>query len=86
SNRIRFEDFEKDNLGTLDNIYQTLTIDGFEQAKPHFENYIAAQKSYKKNTYKISQEELNKILEKWGFALEDLGYQVPENLEVLPQE
>lgn len=79
---IRFEEFEKDNLFHIKEIYKKLKLETWDTAKPHFKEYIHAQKLYKKNTYKISRAELELLKQEWGFAMEKLNYSVPENLEI----
>lgn len=80
---IRFENLEVNPLAELEKIYQKLNLKDWEGAKPAFEAYLTSQKSYKKNTHKITQVELDRILNEWGFTMKKWGYEVPENLEVV---
>jgi hypothetical protein len=80
---IKFETFEQDPVHYLKEMYDFLGLDGFEEARPAFENYVNKQKHYKKNKYKISSRELDAVLKRWAFAMERFGYEVPENIEVI---
>lgn len=80
---LRFEDFEHNTLHELERIYGQLHIPGFEKAKPHFQQYINAQKSYKKNTYSLPRSTVDRITTRWKFAMDAWNYRLPENLEVI---
>ena len=85
SNRIfelKFEDFEKDPVCNLKEIYDFFGFEDFEKQQSNFERYLSSLKGYKKNKYTISKSELEKIEEKWGFTLKKWNYCLPENLEV----
>jgi len=80
---IKFEEFEKSPFEQISKIYKMLNISGFEEAKPHFENYIASQKSYKKNKYQMPKSKVDHILKHWQFAMDQWGYDIPENIEII---
>lgn len=80
---IKFEDFDQNNLVYLKDMYEKLGMNSWDTAMPYFKKYIEAQKSYKKNTYKITRGELNLLMKEWGFAMKNLHYSIPENLEVI---
>lgn len=79
---IKFEEFEQDNMQCMKEIYERFDLDSWEEARPMFQQYMLSQKQYKKNKYKISQEELEKLKKEWGFAMQKLNYEVPSNLEI----
>lgn len=79
---IRFESFEENPFKFLESIYQQLKIDGWAQAVPHFEQYLKDIGGYNKNTYRISRQELERLKHEWSFAFDELGYNVPDNLEI----
>ena len=80
---IRFESFEEEPIKYLEEIYEQLKIEDWEQAKPYFEEYLQGMGSYKKNVYRISEKELSRIKNDWAFAFDKLGYEVPEALEIV---
>lgn len=83
---IRFEDFEKDPLGHCQRIYSDLLEADFESAHTPFENYLAQQKSYVKNSYEISSVLLDKIYSEWGDYMNKWDYGVPDDLIVVPKQ
>ena len=80
---IKFEEFEQDNMLHMKEIYDQFSLESWEAAKPHFEDYVNAQKHYQKNSYKISRQELETVKNEWEFAMKELNYEIPDNLEVV---
>lgn len=78
---VSFEALEQSTLPVLENIYQSLSLPGFETAQAHFEQYAGKQKAYKKNRHAISQRELDAVSSRWGFEIVHRGYKIPD-LEV----
>jgi omega-hydroxy-beta-dihydromenaquinone-9 sulfotransferase len=81
---VRFEDLERQPLAELKRIYDELGLAGFAAAEPAFADYIAAQKSYQKNKLVLAPDDRARILERWGFAFEALGYATEEAVEREP--
>ncbi len=77
---VRFEDLERNPLDQLRAVYTDLTLPGFDTAKPHFEEHIASQKHYKKNAYRLDQQTVDKISNRWGRFIEQWDYELPEKL------
>ncbi|HEC95665.1 MAG TPA: sulfotransferase [Euryarchaeota archaeon] len=71
---IRYEEFVKKPVETLETVYTKLGIKGFEQAKPAFKRYVKAHENYKPYTYKIDEDVKKKIYSEWGFAFKEFGY------------
>ena len=80
---IRFESFEEEPLKYLQEIYRQLKMDDWTAATPYFEEYLKDIGSYKKNIYRISSQELERIKNEWSFAFDELGYEVPQDLEII---
>ena len=81
---IGFENFESDPMKHLESLYFKLKLPGFAEAEPFLKRYVDSMESYKKNKYyTISRSELNRILDKWDFAMQKWGYKVPENLKII---
>lgn len=74
---IRFEDLETRPIEEMARIYSALDIPKWDEAKPHMAAYSNAQKHYAKNTYTITEEDLRIVEDRWGFALEEWGYERP---------
>lgn len=73
---VRYEDFCKDPLMHLEKIYDQLQLDGFETARPRFEQYLDSQKNYKKNHFVINDRVRKKVNDKLGFYFDYYGYRI----------
>ncbi len=71
---IKFEDFEADAVGVTKQIYETLSLEGFEEALPAMEKYVGGKKGHKKNRYNYSPTTIETVERHWGRALTDWGY------------
>ena len=75
---IRYEEFVKEPVKWLEKIYSQLELEGFDEAKEHFEAYADSQKNYVKNNLNISQRLKNKINARLGFYFEHYGYKMED--------
>ncbi len=80
---IRFEDFDKNNLSFLKEVYDQLELSTWDDAELHIESYASKMQHYKKNTYRIAKVDLETVQKEWAFAMKEFGYEIPENLEVI---
>lgn len=71
---MKFEDFEQDAYAMTEDIYQKLSLPGFEAAKGDIEKYLGRKKGYKKNRYKYDDRTVKLVEENWGMALKEWGY------------
>lgn len=71
---ISMESFSKDMTGTLREIYQKLSISGFENALPYFEKYLAENKYIRDNSYNIDPETIDLVNRYVPDIVELLGY------------
>jgi hypothetical protein len=71
---VRFEDLERDPLGELARIYDTLALPGFGAAEPAFRSYVRSQQTYSKNRLILSPEDRARVEQHWAFAFAELGY------------
>lgn len=71
---VRYEDYIAQPLEETKRIYETLHLEGFQDAKPAFQTYIDGQKSMKRDRYALTKESKQKIDEMWGFAIREFGY------------
>lgn len=72
---VKFEDFEADALAKTEEIYRTLDIPGWEEAKAAIEQYVNSKKGYKKNKYAYKPETVKLVNDNWSKAIEDWGYE-----------
>jgi hypothetical protein len=75
---VRFEDVEADALGELRRVYAALGLEGFDEARPHFERYLDGQRDYQKNRLSLDPEEHRWVSERWRDVFETLDYPVQE--------
>ena len=73
---IRFEEFEKQPLAHIQNMYRHLSLPDFEQAEPIFKEYLDGLRDYQKNKRQLSPQEIKSLNEKWDFAFKAFGYEM----------
>jgi hypothetical protein len=72
---ISFEELEHAPLNTMETIYRTLGMEGFDAARPRMELYLESVRHYKRNTYRPLPESLmKKIQTRWDFWFKEFGY------------
>ncbi len=71
---IRYEDFIKSPLKYLEDMYNHLSLPGFEKSKHRFIDYIQQQKNYIPNKYKIGKRDKERIYERWHLTIDMWGY------------
>jgi omega-hydroxy-beta-dihydromenaquinone-9 sulfotransferase len=71
---VAFADLERDPLGEMRRLYQTLSLPSFAQTEPALQRYIADQANYRKNGFTLPEVDRVRIADRWGFAFAELGY------------
>ena len=71
---IKYEEFIKDPLAVLKQVYEQLNLDGFEKAKEHIKKELESYSNYQKNVFETDQEIKDKIIERWRFAFDEFNY------------
>jgi hypothetical protein len=74
---VRYEDFVKEPLKQLENVYRSIKLEGFEKAKQDFINELENYRDYSKNKFSLSKELAEKIQERFAFAFEEFAYEQP---------
>ncbi len=74
---VRFEDLERDPLGELARLYAELDLPDWENAEPHIAAYLETIADYRKNEFRIEQSIIERVGEKWRFAVEEWNYRPP---------
>lgn len=74
---LAYEDLERDGVGTIARIYESLRLPGFDGAKPKFQAYLASVKTFEKNKFAYSDEAASKVEARLGRFLEKWGYRRP---------
>jgi hypothetical protein len=72
---LRYEDLTADPVGQMRRLYDALELGGFEEARPHVEEYLAANAGYKTNRYpNLSPQTFAEISRRWGPVIRRYGY------------
>jgi len=71
---LRYEEFVKEPMKTVEMIYSKFGIDSYQKAKPAFEKYVKKHENYKKNPHKFDKNIKEKVYKEWKFAFEEFGY------------
>ena len=71
---IRFEDIEQDPNGCIRDLCKSLGIPISQQYIADLQRYTASINGYQKNSYNISQDDIDLVNREWGFAFEYWNY------------
>ena len=76
---VRFEDLERDPLGELARLYAELDLPDWENAQSHIAAYLKTIADYRKNVFQLDPAIIERVGEKWRFALDEWNYRPPSN-------
>ncbi len=65
---------DADPVGAIRTIYDGLALDGFEAARPAFENYTASVRNFQKNRFAPDPEIVARVTGRWGRWFDHFGY------------
>jgi len=82
---VKYEDFIQDPMAHMKRIYETLGLDGYEEAVPRFQEHVDSQRTYKANRHILSAGFIEKVNAYWGHILDRFGYERLDPSEA-PQE
>lgn len=74
---LRYGDLDRDPLGAVEKVYASLSLPGFENARPHFEAYLASVQSFEKNRFAYAEEAAAKVERRLGYFLRKWAYGRP---------
>ena len=77
---VRFEDLAQYPIRELERIYNSLSIENLEEAKPMIQMYLDKVADYKPSKYDVTTEDKKRIYARWRQTIEKWGY------EKLPQK
>ena len=78
-----YEQVIQDPLGEIGRLYDELQLSGKDEALSHVKNYVEARNGYRRNQYRLTQSQVDRIRKNWGFALNEWNYDVPDSIEVI---
>ena len=79
---VRYEEFEKEPLSILEEIYARFDIPDYEKAKPRFAEYAEGQRKHQKNKHYVGRQRLTELARELQPTMERWGYGVPSDVEV----
>jgi len=72
---VSYEELDKNPMPVMANLYQSLGLENFEQAKPLMQAYLDSMQSYTKNpSSPMSEETKSRIYEAWQRSFLAWGY------------
>jgi hypothetical protein len=73
---VGFEELEREPVGVVRLIYESLWLSGFEDLQPRLEDYLASIAGYRKNRHDELPEPLRRrIANEWGRSFDEWGYE-----------
>jgi hypothetical protein len=78
---ISYEELTTDSMNCLEQIYQKLSLKGFNKQKKNFAYYLEKVKNYQSSKYQIDIETELTIRKRWQLTLEKWGYNKLQRLE-----
>jgi hypothetical protein len=73
---VSFEDLEREPVGVVRSIYESLGLPGFENTRPRLEGYLGTIAGYRKNRHDELPEPLRRrIAHEWGRSFDEWGYE-----------
>jgi hypothetical protein len=71
---VKFEELEKDPMHFCEEIYSKLYKENFNTKRIYFARFLAEQKGYTKNNYKVPSEISSRVDSEWGDITSKWGY------------
>jgi hypothetical protein len=73
---VSFADLEREPVGVIGSIYESLGLPGFEELRPRLEGYLASSAGYRKNRHDELQGPVRRrIAHAWGRSFDEWGYE-----------
>lgn len=74
---IPYDTLSGDALRTLASAYESLSLPGWDAAKPHIAAYLDSQAGYEKNVFRMDRATVERIEANWGAELQRHAYERP---------
>jgi len=78
-----YEALIADSIGEISRIEKALGMGLEPAAYEGIRAYLEGKKDYRRNRYQLTQAQVSRIQDEWGFALKEWGYGLPESIEVV---
>lgn len=76
---VRFEDLETNAIKELERIYNSLSLNGFDNVKETVKSYLKTLTHYKKNKISLNKQLIEKIEKNWKFTIDKWDYLPPKS-------
>jgi hypothetical protein len=77
---VAYETLERDPVGTIASIYQSLNLPGFDGVEGELRQYVASIASYRKNTHPRLPDHLRAQIDSpWRRCFEEWGYPMAQS-------
>ncbi len=83
---LKYEEFVKDPLPHLEQIYDRLDLEGFAAAEPRMRAHIQSQQGYQKNRFSRDEKLIAKINKKAAFVFAHYGYEMEDTESGLSEQ
>lgn len=78
-----YEKIVADPANEIERFYDALELPEKGQALEKIRSYADDRKDYRRNQYRLTRRQVDRIEDEWGFALEKWGYECPDSIEVV---
>ncbi|MHA1199532.1 MAG: sulfotransferase family protein, partial [Candidatus Heimdallarchaeaceae archaeon] len=72
---VKFENLARNPVEELKRIYNSLSLENFEEAEPKIQQYLNTVADYKPSNYEITTEVKRKIYTRWQKTIKKWGYE-----------
>ena len=74
---LRYDELDRDGLGSIQKIYRSLELPGFDSARENFAAYLASVRNFEKNRFDYPEADARKVEARLGRFIERGGYRRP---------
>jgi hypothetical protein len=71
---LKFEDLERDPVGTLEGLYDALGLSGFQRLRQRLQPYLKSLEGYKRNEYQLQEADRLKVRARCREVFQLYGY------------
>jgi len=78
-----YEELTEDPDKVIAEIYSKFGLERSEESLQRHADYLKSQKSYQKNSHRMTRAQVERIQNEWGFAFREWNYEMPDRLEIV---
>ena len=75
---VKYEDLVRNPIGEMSRVYKEIGLDGFDTDNKGMIEYLESVKNYKKNSFKLGDNERKIIVKEWGEYFRLMGYETEQ--------